>query len=59
MGKAPASPQCTACQLWEYSDVSCLCFNLRYALNEMVKELPFFWRAAEAEIICPHEEAQE
>ena len=56
--KPPASPQCTDCQLWEYGAVSCARFNLRYALNEMLKELPFFCRTAEGKIVCPHKEAK-
>ena len=35
--KPPASPQCTDCPLWKYGAVSCARFNLRYALNEMLK----------------------
>ena len=57
--KAPASPQCTACPIWKYGAVSCACFNLRYALNEIIKNLPFFWQAADPEMICPNEEAGE
>lgn len=56
--KPPASPQCTDCPLWKYGAVSCARFNLRYALNEMLKELPFFCRMAEEEIICPHKETK-
>ena len=29
-----------------------------YALNEMLKELPFFCRTAEGKIVCPHKEAK-
>ena len=56
--KLPASPQCTDCPLWKYGAVSCARFNLRYALNEMLKELPFFCRMAEEKIVCPHKEAK-
>ena len=56
--KPPASPQCTDCPLWKYGAVSCARFNLRYALNEMLKELPFFCRTAEEKIVCPHKEAK-
>lgn len=56
--KPPASPQCTDCPLWKYGAVSCARFNLRYALNEMLKELPFFCRTAEGKIVCPHKEAK-
>lgn len=56
--KLPASPQCTGCSLWKYGAVSCVCFNLRYALNEILKELPFFCTAAEEKFVCPNEETK-
>lgn len=56
--KPSASPQCMDCPLWKYGAVSCVCFNLRYALNEMLKELLFFCRMAEEKFVCPNEETK-
>lgn len=49
----PASPQCAACEMWKYEAVRCVCWNLRYALNEMAKELPIIYRLAEKSMDCP------